>query len=645
MAKKGDSEGAKKAWETRRKNAMARSGAVVVGVPAASVEKAARAAPSARRKAPRTKDGAVKKIAGAPAAPWSEDEKLRKRKLAMLKAHIARLKKILPSAFLVPNVAQQRFMAYLRRRPFPKDLIFMGGNGSGKTVCGAKIVGNIIFGPRVAVGPGINPDYAGEKDFEAWKTYRDRARAENRPIYGRIVATAASLKGNGAMMQRIRAYWPKGCWRGEKLGMSYVSQFVCWESTDDYGDMDKVLAIVDVKTIDQEPLAHAGPDMDFIWFDEPSTKDVFAENVGRCRGNPDAIRIHTLTPLELAGWLIDDLVNNADGVSVAVVYGSLWDNCKDHHPDPKYWSGGEVGVGRVLTMGAVEKVAIDDMILNWKRQSPATLSARLDGKPTHLMGAVYKFYSPAIHCHDGIRLPEDWVEWPIWNIVDPHHVRAPAVGWVVRTAQRDIVLGEWPSEDYTRMSASLLTIQDYAEKIQELEYKCGISDRVMYRYADPNSMKFKYATRGNDSDYSLTLQDLYANAGLFYDLAPDNLTTGHELVSTALSYDVDRPVGPGNEPMLQFLADNFVAGGKMVNFPNSMSRYAIKAKPLESNKSPINLKTIVSEQYKDFADLVRYYETASEGEPRQKIGNMRSSFDAVLEQRARIALGGFRRKR
>lgn len=557
--------------------------------------------------------------------------------LAMLNLHIQKMQADIPSAFLVPNVAQARFIDYLEAKPFPKDMVFMAGNGVGKTVVGALIFGGLFFGPRVMAGSGIHPGYDGNKHFEAWTSFRATARAEGRLMFGRIVATAASLKGNGAVMQRIRRYWPKGCWKGEKLGMSYISEFWIWDRPEDYGNKELAVGVIDVKTVEQDALAHAGPDMDVIWFDEPSTKDVYAENVGRCRSNADAIRIHTLTPLELAGWLIDDVVNAADGVNTVVVYGSLWENCRDWSPEAKYWSGGEVGTGRVLTRGSLEKRAIDDLVDSWKRQSPATLEARLHGKPTHLMGSVYKFYSPAVHCHDGVQLPADWEEYPIWNVIDPHHVRAPAVTWWWRGPVQDILIGEWPTEDYTKMSASLKTIDDYVEKIQELEHEAGISDRVKYRFADPNSMLFTYSMRTQDSNIGQTLQALYSNAGLDYELAPDNLRTGHEDVSTAMSYDVDQPIGPGNLPKLLFLSRNLVCGGMaMVNVPNSMSRYAIKAKPLESNKTPTNLKTIVSETYKDFADNVRYFITASKDYPRDKIKNMMSTYDAILAARANI---------
>lgn len=569
-----------------------------------------------------------------------------RQRIAMMKERIRELRKMRPGLFLVPNVGQSRLLEHFREAPFPKDAIFMGGNGAGKTVFGAKITGAMIWGPAAAVSSGIHEDYGGDADFEAWRLFRETSRRENRPIYGRIVATAASLKGNGALMQRIKSYWPKGLWEGQKLGMSYVSQFICWETEEDVGDESKAIAIVDVKTIDQEPLAHAGPDMDWIWFDEPSTKDVYAENVGRCRGNENAVRIHTLTPLELAGWLIDDLVTGADGVKTVVVYGSLWDNCKNWHPDPKMWSGGEVGVGRVLTRGALTKNAIDDMIAKWKKQSPATLEARLNGKPTHLMGSVYKFWNPAVHHHDGIKLPDDWEQFPIWCVMDPHHSRAPAVGWFVRTPQFDLPIGEFPTIDYTKMEGSLKTIQDYAETIMELEQKAGIADRVYYRYADPNSMKFRYATRTEDNEDALTLQDLYRNAGLEFDLAIDNMITGHEAVSELLAYNTDLPVGPGNMPRLLVPKFNYVAGGEMVNIPNSISRYSFKAKPMEANRQGMNLKTIVSEEYKDFADILRYFARMAKEIPIEKISEQVSDFDRIANARQRVlALAQQRRRR
>lgn len=588
-----------------------------------------------------------RRVASSPAFDLYSPEEMRQRRserskalslareAAMLREHVARLQKELPSAFLVPNVAQSRCLHALKARPFPKDLVMLGGNGTGKTVVAVKAACGIVFGPDSMVGKGIHPDYEGEKDFEAWRVFRERAEAENRPISGRIVAAADSLKGNGAMMQRLTRYFPKGCWKTERLGKTYASEIWCWDTPElrKEEDKSKARAIIEVKTHDQPKEQHAGPDCDFIIFDEPCPPDVYEESIGRCRANPDAIRIHTLTPLELAGWLIDELVTGADGVKVVVITGSLWDNCKDWHPHDEMWSGGKVGVGRVLTRGNIERETIDDMISAWRRRSPLTVEARIWGKATHTAGSIYTIFSPAIHCREGIHLPDGWEEYPIWNVIDPHHKRPPAVGWFVQGPHQNWCIGEYPFEDYTKITEKDKTIQDYAEIIQEIEDRAGIADRVIYRYGDPNSLKFRYATRTEDSDFAQDLQALYQNEGLYYELANDNLLVGHEDLNELLHYEAGKELGPGNFPRLEFTGNIMNDWRPMVNMPNGLSRYRVKRKADESNRSPASMKSILDEVWKDFPDVARYFATTVKHYPFEKLSERRGLWDIIQSQR------------
>lgn len=78
-----------------------------------------------------------------------------RQRIAMMKERIRELRKMRPGLFLVPNVGQSRLLEHFRKAPFPKDAIFMGGNGAGKTVFGAKITGAMIWGPSAAVSSGI----------------------------------------------------------------------------------------------------------------------------------------------------------------------------------------------------------------------------------------------------------------------------------------------------------------------------------------------------------------------------------------------------------------------------------------------------------------------------------------------------------
>ena len=129
---------------------------------------------------------------------------------AMMREELERRKSEWPSRFVVPNVAQARLFAALEKAPFPKDLVFLGGNGTGKTYCGLGVVAGITWGPRAVVGDGVAGNgWAGMQHYEGWHIFREIAKREKRMIYGRIVAVADNLKGNGAVIQRIRRLFPK----------------------------------------------------------------------------------------------------------------------------------------------------------------------------------------------------------------------------------------------------------------------------------------------------------------------------------------------------------------------------------------------------------------------------------------------------
>lgn len=564
---------------------------------------------------------------------------------AMAKERITRLRKAWPSTWSIPNIAQERVLRYLRRRPYPKDLIFLAGNGVGKSHLACEIMAGIVWGPRAVPGKGIHPDFEGMKDYEAWRSFRERAERENRPIAGRIIAASDSLKGNGAMAQRIKRLFPKGLWRGEKNGQKYYAEYYCWDRTEDVGDKDKAIAIIDVKTHMQDADQHRGSDLDFIILDEPVPQDVYEECVGRTRANEDAVRIFTITPLEMSGWLIDALVNGADGVAVAVVYGCIWDNCEDWHEDAAKWTGGEVGKGRVTTRGFLKAAAIRDLIDKWTRMSPDTVKARVYGIPTHLSGSVYKAWDPDVHMVDEIE--EDWSEWPVWCIIDPHHARPPATTWIAQGPVTSYVIAEYPDEDYTKLQGAFLvdgvprvTLEDHADVIKAWEERMGLStdsvEQVAFRWGDPNSLKYVYATRELSGE-GLSLQAILYNSGLWFDLANDNLRVGHEAVSKLLHFDRDKPLGMRNVPALRVLRTNLATGKPMVNVPNAMARYGYKRQALKTNQQAAgNLTGLLDQTYKDFADDLRYFAVQVQDEPFQPVGKQRSLVDVIRESRERI---------
>jgi phage terminase large subunit-like protein len=581
------------------------------------------------------------------------EDMLRQQELAMIDEQLKKLHREVPSAFLVPNVGQAKALKYMEQRPFPKDLCILGGNGFGKTVCLVKIFAGVIFGPRVMVGSDVHNDYEGELDYDAWRVFRDKAREQNRPIYAAIVAAADSLKGSGAMMQRFVRFFPKGCWKEKKLGKQYVAEMWCWDSPElkDEGDEGNAVAVIAFKTMDQPEEQMPGPDYDIVGFDEPPPAGIYEEMIGRCRANEDAIRIYSMTPLKMAGWFIDEVVNHANNPEnrIVVVYGSLWDNCGNWHPDDGMWSGGKVGEGRPLNRGNPEmpKINVDAMINAWRRRSPMTVEARVWGKPTHTSGAIYECFSPAIHINEGkYRPPVGWEDWPIWNIIDPHHARPPAVGWFLQCPDNKFFgLGEYPFEEYDKLEMKSATSQDHAEMIQDLEYKAGISDRVIHRFGDPNTLRQVYSSRTETSNETLTIQDIYANCGLFYELANDNLTVGHECLNSLLYYDPNEEMTGDNEPQLLFTGNIFNNWREQLNMKNGLSRYKFKDKALNENLSPRNLTGIVDQKYKDFPDICRYFAVTVRDYDFQPVSARRSLVDMIALQRRNPKLASRMRSR
>jgi len=596
----------------------------------------------ARRKA--AADALALKKSREAAAAAMKKEQLDAQIEAMLVAHLKEIKRQIPTSALVPNVGQERALRHLKKTPFPKDIVMMGGNGGGKSVNFVKIFTGCIWGPRVMVEPGFDPLYPeGDQHYEAWTIFREIAKERGEPIYAFIVAAADSLK-EGALSQRIKRYFPRDCWLGKKQGKQYMAIIYCWDTPElkAEGDTSKCVAIIDIKTPDQPDNQIPGPDYDFGGFDEPPEPGIYKEMIGRCRASEHSFRFYSMTPLDTAGWFIDSVVQHADNPKARVVvdYVSLWDNCGNWHPDASMWSGGEVGSGELLNRGTkgVTKSNIDSMIDSWNRIDPISVQARVWGKATHLSGSIYKLFSPAIHVQNDLRPPAGWEEWPVWNIIDPHHARPPAVGWFlqgpdVNGKRRAWGIGEYPFEQYDKIQAKGATIQDYAEIILEMEQKAGIEGQVIYRYGDPNSLMTPYASRTEGSTEALSIRDIYANSGLFYELANDSMRTGHEAVNELIYYDPEKPLDGENEPGLIWIGNIFNEWQPQVNFPIGMSRYGFKKKSLDDNASPKSLSSIVQQEYKDFPDLVRYFGVTVRDFPFQKLTEQKGMMEMIEMQR------------
>lgn len=530
----------------------------------------------------------------------------RVRALAMKRLRLA-----CPARWAVPNIAQERMFRLFRRKPYPSDAVFMAGNGVGKSVAMVLFSIGIIWGADELGTEAAMEDKSLEflADLEVFRTFRETAQMENRPISIRWIVNPGSMKPNGAMYQRLRAWFPKGLYEMQKLGTTYFSQVLCWENEEDVGDEAKIVAIIDVKSHDQGVVAHSGSDIDIVMFDEPCPEEIYDEAVARGRGNPDSFRAFFLTPLELSGWLIDRIIDHADGHKIAYCQGSLWDNCKDWHPDEKL---------RGKTRGNLTRAKIEEQIEAWKRSSPEMLEARLNGTPTHLSGALYKTFNPEIHIKRGqMTIPNDW---PIWMVIDPHHGRAPAIAWFAQGPTVSYCIAEWPNDDYVRMDPKPIQISMLMEIIRKKEM--NFERQVIHRFGDPNSLKFPYPNS------NMTIQQEYANQGMTVRLSDDNLDVGHSKVQEALATTPDFPI-----PKFQILEYDLFTGEPMLNVPVAMGRYGFKNN-IRNAKSPSSL---LDQTYKDFADVVRYFFVSADMIPFQRIASTSQAVASIVGTRKFIS--------
>lgn len=483
-----------------------------------------------------------------------------------------------PGMFFVPNIGQEKAFLPYKKAPYPYIMVFGGGNGVGKTAAMA------IFLLGCAYGKEEVSDFFDDWDFFDDLQKKWERRGKHRPLMFRVVCHADSMKEGGSVLQAFKDWWPKERYKLHKHGKTYYSQIEC-----DNG------VIIDFKTHDQDKGAHSGTTLDGVAFDEPPPEGVYAESVGRTRDS--GFMAFFLTPLEMAGWMMDQILDQADGQRVQVVNASLWENCKDIPG----------------TRGHLSRESIQNMIIEWGRLGPHELEARVQGLFTHLSGAIYKTYSPNVHLVRPFPIPPDW---PVYCIIDPHDAKPPAITWIAQSPTNAYVVREWPTEEYTKLGNTTFTLQQIASAIRDIEGP--FSDQVLWRFMDPNKGK----TPRSHADTVRTVQEEYGDLKLYFELSEDDLQVGHSRVIQMLHYDVNRPVEVPNVPYLYVFSD-------CKNTHNALQKYGLKRQAVPG----ASLTTNVDKKYKDFADNVRYF--AMRVQQFQKVETVTGFYNELMKGRVR----------
>ena len=150
-------------------------------------------------------------------------------------------------------------------------------------------------------------------------------------------------------------------------------------------------SVTHLMSIEQSKMVFEGTTMDYAWFDEPPTRDIFIA-VQRGLMARSGLSWITATPLSQP-WIYDEIFRpGVEGTDedIEVFRGTTYENT-------------------FLPPEEIEKLK--------KRLTKDEIYARLHGEFQHLTGRVIKEYSPDRHFVPSFDIPS---HWPVWVGIDPH---------------------------------------------------------------------------------------------------------------------------------------------------------------------------------------------------------------------------------
>jgi phage terminase large subunit-like protein len=435
---------------------------------------------------------------------------------------LAQREKYFPCKSFIPNIAQERFFRNVARRcestgDFIKENHFIAGNGIGKTGGLAILLAGICLGKKF-----LHPLYFNDIEFFDHM----EAIRKKRPLQIRAVCDAADVEDSGSLKQNISKWLPLAQFSGKiGGGKGYFTDIKI--PNPDGGKP----TVVNIKTHGQALMAHAGPNMDVVLFNEPPPEEIYFENASRTRMGGYIFGF--MTPLNAAPYLMKVIDAPGGEGKISVTNGSIWDNCKDTPG----------------TRGILSKNDIDDQVRRWMAHDPIMAEARIYGKFTQLSGAVFKAFNPTVHVIDPIKIDRDW---QVYMAVDPHIQKPAFAVWAAVSPMGDwYVIAEYPTQPWDEITSTHLTIKDFATDWKRIESGAypdfGYMRDVTVnnpRIGDPNMFKCRQPINNR------TFQLEYEMAtGWDFDVdVADSIELRHDRIKDLLKYDMQRPIDSMNRP-------------------------------------------------------------------------------------------------
>ncbi|MFA5300299.1 MAG: terminase family protein [Lutibacter sp.] len=351
-------------------------------------------------------------------------------------------------------------------------VLFSAANGVGKTVAGANIVANIIWGKE------NTNKYFDLPLFKKWPY----------PKRGRIVSDPENLKVN--LIPTLQEWFPSGRYKSQKGGKQYDS---VWTTKNGWK--------FDIMSYEQDAKEFESATLGFAWFDEPPTEAIFKATVARMRKG--GVIFISETPL-YAAWLYDHVIANPDKDLAAkgqrvYVEAEVEDACKQH------------GI-----RGHLEHQHIQTMIAEYSEDEK---QARVYGKFQHLIGLRFKMFSRDVHVIKPFDI--NIRDFCVYEALDTHPREPDMINWIAvdRRGLKYLV-----AELRIRSEGGT---DELAQRIKTIASQF----RVVRRILEPAAF-----IKDQHDETGKTLQEKLSNLGLNYLPATKFRTQSDRRIEDALTY-------------------------------------------------------------------------------------------------------------
>lgn len=492
------------------------------------------------------------------------------------------LKYLYPASYFLPNIGQEKATLPLKDYDGRSTVgVFLGGNGVGKTTALCITAVGLCCGKMQ-----LNRFYDDWKLFDWADTIRSEQRRELRV---RLICHQTSMAEDGNLYKQLCQWFPKGWATWSKQQKSYF----CQCDVRNPADPSVLLATIQVRTFDQDRVAHAGDNLDVILSDEPFPRSLWSENFGRIRRG--GILWIFCTPLEVGGWLKDQFYNRND---VHFTQASIWDNCADWHPDPAM-------IGK--TRGVLLKVNVDRQLKEWELEGVEVRRARELGEFTHLAGQVLKEWNDSVHVMEPFQIP---TTWPVYRVMDPSNGGKPDfVSWWAQSPEDEFFcIAEYPGGRWTDETKKPgQSVRAACASFREVEEP--FRNQVMHSFADPALWKFQSRSgQAAITGVPTGLAVEFAKEGFKFAEANNDPKVGLTKLRELLAYDVLKPVEKGNFPKLRVFRFNWWTGKPIQNIAAAPGQWCFKKSTIGKGNET-SFTSSVEEEWKDPIDTMRYLAT------------------------------------